>query len=79
MEQTEPDDDTDEKEVAGRPVSIAVHKQDGSDGQEFHLQVDRESLQDKDDNDIVRSSTTLQVNTDPAIVSKVFIVCHVSH
>ena len=66
VEQT--DDEDDEPDVIGRPVSIALHaesKKDGS-GQEFHLQLETDTTAGDVDSkeDFVQSSTTVTVNVD---------------
>lgn len=79
MEQT--DDEIDEEETTAgdsRAVSIAVHaqsKKDGSGAQEFHLQLDKDSMPvdvDSKDN-VVKTSATFEVSTEPTTQTKVLL------
>lgn len=64
-------------------MSIAVHaesKEDGSGAKEFHLQVNKESPPTASggstgDDELVQSSTTLQVNTEDSAQAKVLPKC----
>ena len=67
VEQTDDEDEVDE--VVGRPVSIALHasKKDGNGRQEFHLQLDPETVTAGDvdgKEDFVQSTTMVTVNAD---------------
>lgn len=70
MEQTddEPEESEDTDKLEGRPVSIAVHagsKQDGSGEKEFHLQVEKEPLNEGgQDDELVQSTTAVKVSAD---------------
>ena len=66
MEQSVDEVEDSEDTPGGRPVSIAVHaepKQDESGEQEFHLQLDKEPLdEDGKDDELVQSSTAVRVS-----------------
>ena len=72
MEQSVDEAEESEDKPEGRPVSIAVHaepKQGGSGEQEFHLQIDKEPLDEgRKDNELVESTTAVKVSADSSQV-----------